>query len=320
MGVYVSITNEKTGQCLIEGKYGVGFPLLMFSRYESRNKNHLVFRATGKEAIENIDKVLEHIKANITKENTKGLTSIKNSLLNVRRQLSPSATYISDYSELLYGIENPDFDYMRFIQEYQDKLEDAIHGYNCHPAKKPEITMFEHFLKSLSSDIHPWVFNSNDKIVVATIRVDLTDDEKLQLKKGSFYEQVTDDETARFSERKLFYILKNSGLKFTICNINSCQFHVIFDADEIELWLARKPYVQCSYRLSSTYDINCYVRNTAEELEKFYVFAKNHDRVVSIIINWYELINESADEVASVIGKHISIDSCNADEIDMKYL
>ena len=321
MGVYVDIRNKHTGYKLVEGKYGVGYPILMFSRCNS-NGNNVVFEATGKEALNNLDKVLNYLKANVTVNNADTLAIVHGVLMDIRSKIHPEATYISDYSECMYGIDNPNFNPMAFVLEYQNKLEDDINGYGK-VFKRDDadmIQMLEHFVVHLSSDIRAWC-KCSDKFIVLETSVSLNKDDMDYL--NTYMQGNPNDDKYgfydRYAERKLFYILKKSGFNFEICSIGNQKYHVILDIQDVKNWWATRPYVMCSYRLPSTYDIHYFVKNIPEELEKFYVFAKQQNNVVSVVINCMELMHATDEEIASRIGKNVTLSSCEYNDIDMRY-
>ncbi len=324
MGVYVDIRNKNTGYKLTEGKYGIGFPILMFSRFNGDGKKNVVFEATGAEAMANIDKALAYLNANVNVKNADALLIIKGDLLGIRDQLNPNDVYVSDYSENMMAIDNPNFNPMSFVQEYQFKLEDAVHGYAtvCRRDDASMIKMLEHFANHLSGDIRTYACKNSDKYIVLEASVFLSNDD-VDFLNGYMHCDPKQDDYGfgeRYAERKLFYLMKKSGFEFEICNMGNNKYHVVLSTPSIKDWWATRPYVMCSYRLSSTYDIYYFVRNLPEELEKFYVHAKEQKNVVSIVVNNMELILASNDEVASCIGKPLTLSTCEYTDIDMKYV
>ena len=322
MGWYVTIANKKNEhQILMERKYGLGFAILMFDRLQNI-PNKVVFEATGTEAKKNIDNVLGYIRENKNPANVQQLERIEEEFVALRNRIRDGETHISDYSEAMCVVENKDFDKMSFIYEMRDKLEDAVYGYSEYSKRGYESEQMMQFFDSLSDEIRVRiVLRENADIVMFCAGVVLNDEDK---KKIATYSVNSDDENgeyeARYTERKLFYMLKDCGIKFATAKRGDKSFYIIVTQDELQKWIANKPYVECSYRYSSTYDIKYIVRNTPEELEKFYCYASWKTDVESIVIKGYELKNATDEQISSVIGKTLRRVCYEADEINMKYI
>lgn len=322
MGWYVTIANKKNGrQVLMERKYGLGFPILMFDKLQN-TPNKVVFEADGKTAKKNIDDVLNYIRANKNPDNVQNLERIEEEMVALKRRIFDNETYISDYSESMGVVENPNFDPMFFIQEMKDKLDDAIYGCSEFSRKGYDSEQLMQFFDGISEEIRARiVWKENADIVMIGAGVTLNDEDK---KKIAMHRVNNDDDNNefeyRYAERKLFYLLKDCGVKFTIAKRGDKSFYIIVTQEELRRWIATKPYVECSYRYSSTYDIKYIVRNTPEELEKFYCFASWKADVESVVINGHELKNATDEEVSQVIGKTLCKMCYESDEINMKYI
>lgn len=82
-------------------------------------------------------------------------------------------------------------------------------------------------------------------------------------------------------------------------------------------------YVLCSYGWFSDYKTECefWVRNTSEELEKFYHWVMWHiwnTNLASLIINGTELINVTNEELVKFFGKPLNRVAYEYSDIDMK--
>ena len=202
----------------------------------------------------------------------------------------------------------------------QDKLEDAISGYYEYEPKSIEAEQLLKYIDSISDEIRVRiVYKNNPDIIVIGAGVFLNEGDKEVIEKRSVVSDNKDDITHRYMERKLFYILKETGLKFHICPRNNKMFYVIFQRSEIDKWLATRPYIECTYRYYNTYDIQYFVRNTPEEIEKFYCFASWKDGVMSIVINGIELVGASPEKISEVIGKTLERRCYESEDINMFY-
>ena len=312
MGIYVDIYNSR-GQNIASGKYGVGFAILMFSRYE-RNKKKFHFVADGNEAINNLEKYLSYINGNMTAENEDRLLPIEHKLMELRSKIKENDSYVLDYSEIMEcSVDNPSYNPMRPVIEMADKIDDAIWGYSRFGKKDTiEAKMMMAYLKSLNPQIqvsslayemkHSYVFDvtlyesSADSDYLETILLRTDDKDNWQ--------------TVEYYERKLFMILKKSGLEFEWLRAENRRMYVMIDKDYMKKLLDTKPFVVCSYRWNTTHDIYHLLANNPEEKEKFYSYLKAQDtdtrKLESVIIDGVELINMTADEVAQYIGTSIT--------------
>lgn len=320
MGWYVSIVSKKNPhKVLLERKYGLGFPILMFTDYD-RTRDGVVFEADGKTAKDNICKVIEYLEANKNPENLQAVEKIEKEMADVYHRLSDDETYISDYTESLGVVDNPNFDPLYFIEEMRERMEDAVNGYSEYGHYDSASEQLLAFIDSLSDEIKARVVykNSRDFVIIGA-GVVLTDADRNAVTRGSVTLDNNEYEV-RYAERKLFYILKKSGIRCNICRKSDKYFYILISRSEVDKWLSTKPYVNCSYRYDTTYDIPYAVRNTPEEKEKFYCFAKWKDGVVSIVIDGVEVVNATDREVSDVIGKELRRACYESDEINMKYI
>ena len=317
MGWYIKLEEKNSHRIIKEEKYGIGWPLLAFDDYD-KAQNGVVFEVTGKTAKKNIENIIKHIEDNKNPQNSETLARIADELLFVASRMRDGETYIADYTEAMCVVENPNFDPISFIEEMEDKLEDAIHGFSefC---KKDEVSeqLFA-YIDNLSPDIHSSIIwkNTKDYIVIG-VGVQLTDVEK-RMMATSRITNDNDEYEHRYAQRKLFYILKKAGINCEICRRGAFYYYVIIGRDDAEKWYAEKPYIECSYRLRSTYDIRYYVRNTPAEKEKFYCHAMDNKNIVSVIIDGIELVDSTDIVVSHVIGKTLERGNYSCSDINMK--
>jgi hypothetical protein len=285
-----------------------------------RGTSEPIFEVDGKTAKKNIDRVIDTINKGKTIENARRLKEIEKEMLCIKACLEDDSIYVSDYTEAMRIVTNTNFDVNAFIWEMQDKLEDAIAGYYEYEPKNFEAEQLLKYIDSLSSEIRARIVYKNNKdIVVLGAGVFLNEGDKEIIEKSSVVNDNKDDFTHRYMERKLFYILKKTGLNFHVCARNNKMFYIIFQRSEVDKWLSTKPYVECTYRYHNTYDIKYFVRNTPEEIEKFYCFASWKDGVESIVINGIELVDASSDKISDVIGKTLERRCYESEDINMFY-
>lgn len=322
MGYYISINEKETGRVIVQNKYGVGFAMLMFDGYKKgKNNKDIVYEVSGKNAIDNLENVLDYIKNNIDDTNRDVLSSIHSSLQSVRNMIRENKTYECDFREALCVVSNPDFDPMSCIQEMRDNLEDQINGYShfgkCRRNDMSKI--LQAYFGKLSNELRGcFVSKESDKFIVFETAVKLNEEDLKKIKTG----RVNNDEDnyeyeKRYAERKLFYILKMSDFDFEICHKDKTAFYIIIDKKEAEEWYATRPYVECSYQFTTTYPIRYFVRNTPKEKEKFYCYAKWRTDIDGLMIDGVDVLNATDEEVSKVIGKTLCRQCYELNEIDM---
>ena len=231
MGWYVSIQRKDNPyNVILERKYSLGFPILMFKDYIMEN-GHLSFYANGKKAKELLFDIIRYVKSKKNSENEERLDFIIKELYSIRGRLEDDEEYVSDYTEAMFVVENPNFEPSFFIQEMFEKLEDAISGYACVRRYECCDQALLDYINGLSEDIHAFrVSASNEHFDAVNVQVILDNDEEEII---SLYSISKDSEYCRnaYLERKLFYILHNAGLKFTLLPKEKNVFYVLFDKD-----------------------------------------------------------------------------------------
>ena len=329
MGFYINIKDD-AGYLLLEKKYGVGFPLLMFAKNPmSENKVILtednVFHAQGYDAIKNLQEVIAYIDNYPIKRNADKINRVKEELMGIITRLKADRTYFCDYSEAMKIVDNPKYSVEEHIFELADNLEDMLMGYaEFGSMDKDDVSSTAlQFLDSLSNDIYvSIIWKSNKNFVVFGVNVCLTEKDKELIEKGSpvigsglFYNT--------FMIRKIYRTFIKSGFEFEICKANAeNNYYLIVDRKSLEDWFATTPYVECSYRTKTTYDIRYQVKNTPENLEKFICFAKESGgkTLESIVVGGKEITKLSNDEVSKVVGKHFIEHIVDKNSIDMAYI
>lgn len=311
MGIYVNISDNR-GYQIASGKYGVGFAILMFSRFK-KTKTKFLFVAEGAEAILNLEKYLAYIHANMTDENEARLLPIEHQLYDVRSKIKENNVYSLDYTEIMSCIHNPSYNPMRPIIETAEKIDDAIWGYNRFGCKDTvAIKIMLAYLQSIDPQIyissvvreqkHNFVFTANicesddDKHHIDTILLRTSDDVNWQI-----------DE---YYQRKMFMILKKAGLEFEYLVTENRTAYILIDKNYMQKIVDTKPFVVVSYRWDTTYDIHQLIPNNPEAKEKLYSYLKAQDSAVrkikSIVIDGTELIGMTADEVSKYIGTAVT--------------
>ena len=309
MGIYVDIYSNK-GKQIASGKYGVGFAILMFSRYKE-TKTKFVFEATGAEAIANLDKYIKYVQSNMTAENEDALTKIENKLYEIRSKVKENESYVLDYSEMMGCVNNPNYDPMRFVTEMVDKIDDAIHGYQRFGMQDTVATqMMKTYLSSLYPEFnvssvvketkHQFIFTvtiyetDEDKKYLQSVVHNNPDEDDWQkklfdtLKNADFANLEFEDfknhlrtampygddwQAAEYYQRKMFMILKNAKLEFEYMKADTKNSaYVIMDKDFVYKLVDSKPFVVCSAKWNTTYPMYYLVPNTPEAKEKFYIY------------------------------------------------
>ena len=321
MGYYVSIVEKETGRRIKEDKYGVGYSLLMFEEYKQEGKN-VIFFSKGDAAKERIGHTLTYIENNIDATNESKLLYIKRELVALLNAINDNNNYECDCTEMMYSVDNPNFDPIYFVEEFQDKLDDAINGYSEFGLSDTNNygKMLETYIDNLSKDIRAKIiWKMNDMFVAVGVSVELNGYDETVINQSRITME-NNEFRKRYEERKLFYILKTSGLKFEILRRCEKSFYVIISNESLEEWVASRPYIPCSYRYYSTYNIHNLVRNTPEQKERFYCYAKSQEKMVSIVIDGQELIDAEEDVVSEVIGKELQQKYYQAQDVDMIHI
>lgn len=321
MGIYVDIRSKKYGHAIATGKYGVGYAILMFSRFERKN-NQFFFIANGDEAISNLDKYLTYIQANISNKNEDNLLKIEDAIHRVRSKLRTDDFYYLDYSEIMDCVHNPNYDPMRPVTETAEKIDDAIFGYNRFGDKDTvAIKIMLAYLKSINPQVYvssvvremkqSFVFtanicgNADDKRHLETILLRTSDDIDWQI--NEYY------------QRKLFMTLKKAGLEFEYLKAEANSAYIIIDKDYMQKLVDTKPFVVVSYRWNTTCDIYHLLPNNPDEKEKLYSYLKAQDTATrnleSLVIDGTELVNLSTDDVSTQIGKSVTLTSYNYSDV-----
>lgn len=326
MGIYVDICNNK-GRQIASGKYGVGFAILMFSRYKE-TKTKFVFEATGTEAIANLDKYLKYVQSNMTAENEEELTKIENKLYEIRSMLSESDSYSLDYSEMYGCVQNPDYDPMRFVTEMVDKIDDAIHGYQRFGMQDTVATkMMKAYLSTLYSEFnvssivketkHQYIFN---------ITIYGTDDDKQYLKSVMLNNPSEEDwQSEEYYQRKMFMILKNAKLEFEYLKGDTKNSaYVIIEKDFMYKLIDSKPFVVCSAQWNTTYRMYYLVPNTPEAKEKFYIYhtaqISDKKKLEHLAIDDIDVLSLQPHVLEAYIGKKLTLTECQYKDLEAYHL
>lgn len=323
MGIYISIVDDR-GHVIQSNKYGVGFAALMFSDAE-QNGSKVIMKATGTEAIANINRSLDFLRKNKTPQNDVGVSMIQLTLKEVRDRLSPERTYSCDWSEFFEGVNvNPEYDPMHLLQEWYDRMNDAIIGYEKYSFYRDTDCAEQAFRHALmdSLEIKNGVSleNYTENTVIYRIHVALSEGEKQLIKKQYIYNDSDDDHsyTNHFVRRKIYYAVKKE-FGFAPESIMPCDcatFYVVFNRNDINKWDEGKPYVLCYYKIDTMCPAEFLVQNTPEEKEKFYLYA-SWKGATSIIIDGEEFCGREDDDIAESLGKELERFAYELEDIKM---
>lgn len=227
MGWYVNIQQKNNpNNVILERKYSLGFPILMFKDY-TRENGRLLFEANGKDAKDGLTEIIRYLKSKKNSENEQHLDAIIKELYSIRGRLEDDVDYISDYSEAMFIVDNPNFEPVFFIQEMFDKLEDAISGYSCIRRYECCDQALIEYINGISEEIRAYrVSLSNEQFYAVNVAVMLNSDDEKVIEMHSI---SADSEYCRnaYLERKLFYILNEAGLKFDLLPKGNNVFYVL---------------------------------------------------------------------------------------------
>ena len=320
MGIYVDVCSSK-GQRIASGKYGVGYAILMFSRYEKTAKQ-FKYVATGAEAINNLNKYLSYIQGNMNMDNEAALFPIQNSLEATKSKIRKNETYVLDYSEIMGTINNPAFNPMYHVIEMADKIDDAIWGYSRFGRHDSmETKMMQCYMQTLSPhfNVSPCV-SEHENAFVFNVSMHKNPDDEWKLETQLL---DADDEASwqkdEYYKRRIFMIMKKSGLKFEWLSDGTKSAYIFIDKQYLSDWAKTKPFVFASYQLKSTYPIRYLLENNPESKENFYNYVMSQETygVRSIIIEDVELLGMSEKEVSNIIGKTLERRSCSYNDVTM---
>lgn len=326
MGIYVDIRSNK-GKQIASGKYGVGFAILMFSRYKV-TKTKFVFEATGAEAITNLDKYLNYIQSHMTAENEDELTKIENKLHEIRSKVKKDEFYTLDYAEMMGCVQNPDYEPMRFVTEMVDKIDDAIHGYQRFGIQDTTATkMMKVYLERLNPEFnvssvvketkHQYIFN---------ITIYGTDDDKQHLKSVMLNNPSEEDwQSEDYYLRKMFMILKNANLEFDYLKGDTKNSaYVIIEKDFVYNLIDSKPFVVCSAQWNTTYRMYYLVPNTPEAKEKFYIYhtaqVSDNRKLEHLAIDDIDVLSMQPHVLEAYIGKELTLTTCSYSDLEAYHL
>lgn len=310
MGIYIEIKDDQ-GLVIESGKYGVGYSTLMFTDITHEGKSVLL-RVSGKEGIDNLNRNIKYLKDNRTSENATDVDYIKSALVYTRNKLRPERTYTCDFSEYFMGSNNPEYSYFNLIEEWYDRMNDVIAGYHVYP-KFPRNDFVELAFRlalkvALDCKYGVSLEESNDTNLIYRVQINLSEGEKEIIRKKPIWKDGDEDGTytTAFARRKIFHAVR-SEIGFvpnSILSVGDTTFFVIFNRKDIDEWDKENPYIMCSYRTASTYDIEYLLKNSPEEKEKFYCYATGQN-AISIKIDGIEYCGLDDEEVSELLGKKL---------------
>lgn len=322
MGIYIDICNSR-GQKIASGKYGVGFAILIFSRYE-RKKNQFFFVADGNEAILNLEKYLAYIQAHMNADNEERLLPIEHKLYEIRSKVKESDSYILDYSEIMGCIHNPSYNPMRPVIEMAEKIDDAIWGYNRFGCKDTvAIKIMQAYLKDLSPQMYvSSIVQEMKNSFVFNVSLYSTPDDQQYLETIFHRDNGENDwQVKEYFQRKLFMLLKKADLEFEWLEADGNSAYILIDKEYMQKIVDSKPFVVCSYRWNTTRDIYHLLPNNPDAKEKLYSYLKNQDtstrNLESLIVDEVEFISMSTDEVANHIGIPVTMKNYDYGDVPM---
>ena len=298
MGIYVNLIEKNENgkeRVLLTQKGGIGYAMLMFNRIADIPRS-VTFEATTLEAVESITKVLDKIKQSPNRDEER-VDFVREGLSVLLDEIEENCIYQCDCSEFMCYVENPNFDPMFFVKEYEEKLDDMLNGY-APPFSIKTSNVAYAFCRYLNmetpNDISvtvTYLEKEHTTIIGATVNFELSEIEKISFKEidedivrndG----KINDNYVLKdYLARKLYYSIKQIGFECEVLYQYGRNFYIIFKTSDMIEWAEKKPFVCCSYRYSTTRDINAWVLNNPTELSKFYNAVSTRKDIVSIVID-----------------------------------
>ncbi len=237
MGVYINLVENMNGHSHIikTGKYGIEGCELIFD--ESNHVGNGLFKVSGKEALNNYRKVLSEISERTNENsNKKYLDALVLSLSSLN--LRENAVYSADFGEYFsYERDNKEYDPTCIITESKEHLEDALCGY-CEFGnhKHPSDDRFTDMIKNIPEIINAFC-NSYDKDrLIFSVHINYTNEDEKKLKRSC--PSIDDYFIKSYNKRRLFYVLKRSGLdEFSMLDCETERFYVVVSREELQKWL-----------------------------------------------------------------------------------